>query len=72
MLESKVNIGGTNSYNEGFKVAAGRYCTYLVADDYFLPNAINVMVEALERTKADVVYSDLFVVNDAGRILQYF
>ena len=71
VLESKANIGGTNSYNEGFKVAAGKYCTYLVADDFFLPDAITVMVEALEGTNADVVYSDLFVVNDAGRILQY-
>ena len=71
VLEGKVNIGGTNSYNEGFKVAVGRYCTYLVADDYFLPDAITTMVGALELIKADVVYSDLFVVNDAGRILQY-
>ncbi len=71
VLGSKVNIGGTKSYNEGFKVAVGKYCTYLVADDYFLPDAITEMVDALEGKKTDVVYSDLFVINDAGRILQY-
>jgi glycosyltransferase involved in cell wall biosynthesis len=70
ILEGHANIGGTNSYNRGFKAAVGKYCTYLVADDYFLPEAISVMVEAMERTAADVVYSDLFVVDDVGRILQ--
>lgn len=71
VLEGKKNIGGTNSYNEGFKAAIGKYCTYLVADDYFLPEAITVMVAALEKENADVVYSDLFIVNDAGRIVQF-
>ena len=71
VLEDPKNIGGTNSYNRGFKAAEGKYCTYLVADDYLLPDAIAAMVQTLEETAADVVYSDLFVVNDHGRILQY-
>ena len=41
-----------------------------MADDYFLPDAISVMVTTLEETDTDVVYSDLLVVDDAGRILQ--
>ena len=69
-IESKENIGGTSSYNEGFKRAKGVYCTYLVADDYFLPSAISRMVDILERHCVDVAYSDLFVVNDEGRVLQ--
>jgi glycosyltransferase involved in cell wall biosynthesis len=71
VIQSKQNIGATNSYNEGFKVASGKYCTYLVADDYFLPNAIKEMVKILENTKMDVVYSDMFVVDSTGRILQH-
>ena len=70
VVESEENIGGTSSYNEGFKRAQGTYCTYLVADDYFLPNAITRLVDALESRQADVAYSDLFVVDDGGRILQ--
>jgi GT2 family glycosyltransferase len=71
IIQSKQNIGGSRSYNEGFKVASGKYCSYLVADDYFLPNAIGKMVEVLEKTNKDVVYSDMFVVDSSGRILQH-
>jgi len=70
IIESLDNIGGTNSYNKGFKAAQGKYCTYLVADDYFLPCAVENMVDVLENTTADVVYSDMHVVDDKGQILQ--
>lgn len=69
VLDSEVNIGGTAAYNEGFKLASGRYCTYLVGDDYFLPNALSTMVDVLEEGW-DAVYSDMFQVDDSGRILQ--
>jgi glycosyltransferase involved in cell wall biosynthesis len=71
VLQNQKNIGGTCSYNEGFKQASGKYCTYLVADDYLLPNAITAMVEVVEKTGADVVYTDMFVVDNSGRILQH-
>lgn len=71
VIQNKENIGGTSSYNEGFKAASGTYCTYLVADDYLLPNAIREMVERLEQTNMDVAYSDMFVVDSTGRIVQY-
>jgi glycosyltransferase involved in cell wall biosynthesis len=71
VLESKENIGGTSSYNEGFKIAKGKYCTYLVGDDYFLPTAIGEMVSELETKHCDFVYTDMFVVNDAGTIVQH-
>ncbi len=70
IIESRENIGGTESYNEGFKAATGKYCTYLVADDYFLPNALKTMVSVLERKKVDVVFSDMHIVDDHGHILQ--
>ena len=70
IFESKENIGAVNSYNIGFKNSSGKYCMYLVADDYLLPNAISEMVEILEREEVDVVYADMFVVDDEGRIIQ--
>ncbi len=71
VIESEENIGGTASYNEGFRVAEGEFCMYLVGDDYFLPHAISSMVEQFEREpELDVVYADTFIVDDAGRILQ--
>ena len=53
VIESERNIGGTSSYNEGFKVAQGEYCTYLVGDDYFFPTAIRDMVDCIQKTVAD-------------------
>ncbi|MBG0777402.1 MAG: glycosyltransferase [Desulfovibrionaceae bacterium] len=70
VLQSAENIGGTRSYNEGFRAATGAFCTYLVGDDYLLPTAVSRLAACLEETGADVAYSDLFVVDDAGRILQ--
>ncbi|WP_027178432.1 glycosyltransferase [Maridesulfovibrio bastinii] len=71
VIESQENIGGTASYNEGFKAAEGEFCMYLVGDDYFFPHAISAMVDVFEKNSGlDVVYADTFVVDDAGRILQ--
>lgn len=70
VLDSEVNIGGTAAYNEGFKQATGKYCMYLVGDDYLLPEAISAMVEVLERESLDVVYSDMFVVDDQHRVMK--
>lgn len=69
VLDSPVNIGGTAAYNEGFRRATGKYCMYLVGDDYLLPNTFSEMVPVLEQG-ADVAYADMFVVNDQGHILQ--
>lgn len=70
ILESEENIGGTRSYNEGFRRATGTYCTYLVGDDRFQLNAIRRMVEVLETESLDFVYSDMVIVDDQDRILQ--
>lgn len=70
VIESTENIGGTASYNEGFKRATGKYCTYLVGDDYFQSNAVSEMVAVLENEDVDFVYADMVVVDDSGHILQ--
>lgn len=71
VIESETNIGGTASYNEGFKAAEGEFCMYLVGDDYFFPHALSSMVEVFENEpETDVVYADTFIVDDNGRILQ--
>lgn len=71
IIEDTENIGGTASYNQGFKAAEGEFCMYLVGDDYFLPHAISNMVQEFEdKPDLDVVYADTFIVDNAGRILQ--
>ncbi|MCK4785303.1 MAG: glycosyltransferase [Desulfobacteraceae bacterium] len=64
------DIGPTRTYNEGLSRATGDYCTYVVGDDIPHPHMIEELVRALEENCADFVYSDMLVVDDAGRILR--
>ena len=64
------DIGPTRTYNEGLSKVSGDYCTYIVGDDLPHPHMIEDMVSALEATGADFVYSDMNVVDDAGRIVR--
>jgi glycosyltransferase involved in cell wall biosynthesis len=66
------NIGSTPTYNHGFQQATGTYCTYVASDDMCHPSMISTLVEALEDDIADFVYSDMFIVDDANRILREF
>lgn len=70
VFESRENIGPAASFNVGFQHATGKYCMYLVGDDTLLPQALTSMVAVLEKTDADVVYADMHVIDDKGRILQ--
>ena len=64
------NIGRTATYNAGLKVAAGKYCTYIVGDDIPHPQMIEELVLSLEKYEVDVVYADFNIVDDNGRILR--
>ncbi len=64
------NIGPTRTYNEGLKRVNGSYCTYIVGDDLPHPHMIEELVNDIEATGVDFVYSDLNVVDDQGRILR--
>jgi colanic acid/amylovoran biosynthesis glycosyltransferase len=46
------------------KLATGKFIAFLDSDDQWLPNAISLMVEALEITSADFVYSPIYEVYD--------
>ena len=64
------DIGPTRTYNEGLSRATGDYCTYISGDDLPHSHMIEELVNALENTGADFVYSDMNVVDDYGRIIR--
>lgn len=64
------DIGATRTYNEGLKLASGKYCTYIVGDDIPHPHMIEEMAAALQEQEADFVYSDMNVVDDNGCIVR--
>lgn len=52
------NAGAANAKNAGLDRASGVFITFMDSDDYAEPNWIETMLEALERTGADVVECD--------------
>ena len=64
------DIGATRTYNAGLSQVTGVYCTYVVGDDLLYPHMIEELVDALESTDADFVYSDMNLVDDTGKIIR--
>lgn len=64
------DIGPTQTYNEGFKRATAEYCTYIVGDDIPHPHMIEELVQAMDRSGADFVYSDMNLVDDSCQIIR--
>lgn len=65
-----VNLPENSGYqsapnNEGLRRAKGKYIAYLNHDDIWLPNHLQVLVDGIERHKADIVYSIMeFITSD--------
>jgi len=72
VIRNEVRLGHTQSYNLGFKMATGAYCTYVASDDLCHPGMLATLAGPLDRDEADFVYSDTFIVDDAMRIMREF
>ena len=72
VLHNEQNMGSTPTYNRGFQSATGDYCTYIASDDICHPQMISELAAPLDAGEADFTYSDMFIFDDAGRILREF
>ena len=70
--ENPERLGHTPSYNLGFTLATGEYCTYVASDDICHPQMLSELARPLDSGEADFAYSDMFVVDDAMRVLREF
>lgn len=52
------NRGGCHARNLGFKISRGEFIQFLDADDYILPEKIEIQVGFLESSGSDIVYCD--------------
>lgn len=66
------NAGATANYNHGLRAMTGEFGTFIAGDDLPHPSMISTLVERLQESGADFAYSDMFIVNDEGRILRRF
>jgi glycosyltransferase involved in cell wall biosynthesis len=70
LIENPGRVGIYAAINQGLRRATGAWCGYVVADDLPHPEMVPALVDALDRTPADFAYSDMLLVDDAGRILR--
>lgn len=72
ILHNERNMGSTPTYNRGFRAATGAYCTYIASDDLCHPRMAFELAAPLDAGEADFTYSDMFIIDDAGRIQRRF
>ncbi len=66
------NLGSTKTYNRGFHLATGDFCSFIASDDIAHPHMLSTLAGPLINDEADFVYADMFIVDDDQRILREF
>lgn len=67
------NSGVSVARNRGLEIASGEWITFVDADDYFLPDALQTLYERAAQTKTDIVLANAVNLKDnkkSGPILQ--
>ena len=63
---AQANRGAHETLNLGLARARGEYVAILNSDDYYAPERLEVMIDALERDGADFAFSRVAYVDEAG------
>ena len=66
LLVDKANSGVSDTRNLGLKLVGGKYVQFVDSDDYIAPDYTARLVEAAEKTGADLVISPYTMVIPAG------
>lgn len=67
---SEPDDGQSDALNKAFRLATGDLIGWLNADEFYLPNAINMAREVLEMQGSDAVYGDCSFVDQSGRLVR--
>ncbi len=68
---SERDEGQGDALNKGFKRASGKLIGWLNSDDYLLPGAFEIILEAYSKgATADVYYGDYYFVDEADNIIR--
>ncbi len=65
--KNEKNLGSNQTFERLTQEADGKYLAYCDQDDIWEPDKIEKLIETLEAEKASLCYSDLSVIDEAGR-----
>ena len=68
-LINKENEGVSKARNTGIENATGKYITFVDSDDYISPNYLEVLINSIEETKADLAICNYNRLYGTGTIL---
>lgn len=66
--KNEKNLRLPRNLNKGFSMANGEFLTWTSDDNMYKPDAIKKMVNCLEKTKADFVYTTFDIIDEDGRV----
>lgn len=65
----KENMGSNGAFAELTKLASSEYVAYCDQDDIWLPEKLAILVEKVQRSKADLLCSDMYVIDKDSNIV---
>lgn len=68
-IKNEENLKLPKTLNRGFSLAKGKYFTWTSDDNYFLPRALEEMVEKLRRSNCEFVFASCAVINEFNETL---
>lgn len=66
LFRNEKNLGSNLAFERLTQMAQGDYISYCDQDDVWLPEKLSVLAEEIERTRALLVCSDMFVIDAEG------
>ena len=64
------NMGVSEAFNHGLRLASGRYISWLSHDDVFMPSKLEKQVNAISKaSEPSVCYTDIQMIDSQGRII---
>lgn len=68
IISNKENRKLPASLNVGHRLANGRYLTWTSDDNFFEPEALEILLKEIGRTNADVAYSNFNIIEEDGSL----
>lgn len=69
LYHSEVNQGSTKTFEKLTSLAGGEFISYCDQDDVWLEHKLETLMETAEKTGADLIYSDLYVIDKDGNTI---